>query len=284
VVFLPLLIVALISAFVLGPNPAAELVINLIFYIVIFLFWGVAIYRARRYRLTRTLWRGIRGGMNGSPGSFAWLWIWSGVLVPLTLGWISPYRQNELQRRLTSETTFGTLPFRYEGGAGPLYGPFAGMWIGGLLLYALFIGGVIAIVGKGLMADVAAGQMPDLTPGQVFGILGLGVGMFVLWVLVSVFYQAYKLNLFARYSSFDGARFSMRITALGLIGLFLSNLGIYMLTLGILSPVIQARTAKFFVDRLSLDGSIDFARIAQSQAALGGAGEGLAQAFDVDAF
>jgi hypothetical protein len=54
--------------------------------------------------------------------------------------------------------------------------------------------------------------------------------------------------------------------------------------LGILSPVAQARALKYFVDRMSIQGTIDFARITQSQAALGRGGEGLAQAFDVDAF
>ena len=75
----------------------------------------------------------------------------------------------------------------------------------------------------------------------------------------------------------------MNVTGLGLIGLLVTNLLISFATLGILSPV-QARTFTYFVDRMTIDGTIDFARITQSQAALGRGGEGLAQAFDVDAF
>ncbi len=50
------------------------------------LFGQFAIYRARRYRLTRTVWRGVRFWMTGSGWIYALrasLW---GLLVILTLG------------------------------------------------------------------------------------------------------------------------------------------------------------------------------------------------------
>jgi hypothetical protein len=56
-----------------------------------------------------------------------------------------------------------------------------------------------------------------------------------------------------------------------------------LLTLTILSPVAEARVARYFVKRLSSDGLIDFAAIQQSQARLSKTGEGLAEAFDVEA-
>ena len=48
--------------------------------------------------------------------------------------------------------------------------------------------------------------------------------------------------------------------------------------------VMDVEEARYFIQRLSADGTIDLARIAQSEAALDRRGEGLAQAFDVDAF
>ena len=46
-----------------------------IFYYVFFQF---AIYRARRYRVTRTVWRGVRFWMGGSGLSYAWrVALWS---------------------------------------------------------------------------------------------------------------------------------------------------------------------------------------------------------------
>ena len=69
-----------------------------------------------------------------------------------------------------------------------------------------------------------------------------------------------------------------------MIGLVVTNILLTLVSLGILRPVAMARTAKYFVDNLSLDGPIDVAGIAQSTAARSRTGEGLAQAFDIDAF
>src|ERR1700741_216022 len=49
-------------------------------------FGQFALYRARRYRLTRTVWRGVRFWMGGSGLSYAWragLW---GLLVMFSFG------------------------------------------------------------------------------------------------------------------------------------------------------------------------------------------------------
>ena len=119
---------------------------------------------------------------------------------------------------------------------------------------------------------------------QGIWILAILFGAFIIWSLLSSWYQARKLVLFARYTSFDQGRFRLDVTGRGLIGLILTNLLITIFSLTILSPVVQARTLKYFVDRMAIDGTIDFAKVMQSQSALGQGGEGLAQAFDVDAF
>ena len=66
--------------------------------------------------------------------------------------------------------------------------------------------------------------------------------------------------------------------------MFVTNYLLTTFSIGILKPVAEARTARYFVERFGFVGPIDIERIAQSQAALGKTGEGLAQAFDVDAF
>ena len=65
--------------------------------------------------------------------------------------------------------------------------------------------------------------------------------------------------------------------------LFFSNTLMSILTLTILSPVAEARVARYFVQRLSSTGSIDFAGILQSQQKISRTGEGLAEAFDIEA-
>lgn len=259
-------------------------ILYLTFYGLIFFLIAVAVYRARRYRLSRTLWRGIRGSMVGSPVSYAWLYTWTLALVPFTLGLIMPYRENLLTGRLNRETTFGTQQLTYEGSSKPLYGRFFALLGGGIVLAVFFYLAFIAIVGREFIDNSMAGVMTPLTLTQGILLFLLYLGAIVVWSIMGAWYQAYKLNLFASYTGLDRAKFSLRLTAGGLIGLILSNLFIVLFTLGILAPVAQARAARYFFTNLALDGYVDFDRIAQSQSPIGGGGEGLAQAFDVDAF
>ena len=105
VVMLPMTLAVFAASFAFGPqSPAPALV-----YPLFFVLMGIGIYRAQRYRLSRTLWRGIRGGLEGSARSYAWTHVWTGVLVPFTLGWILPWRQTKLQSLLVNDMRFGEV-------------------------------------------------------------------------------------------------------------------------------------------------------------------------------
>jgi len=56
------------------------------------------------------------------------------------------------------------------------------------------------------------------------------------------------------------------------------------LSFALLLPVTQARAMGYFISHLSIEGPIALERIAQSTADQVSTGEGLAQAFDIDAF
>ena len=63
-----------------------------------YVFGQFAIYRARRYRLTRTVWRGVRFWMDGSGWIYAWwasIWL---LLAVVTLGLALPWRAAALER------------------------------------------------------------------------------------------------------------------------------------------------------------------------------------------
>src|ERR1051326_2592349 len=74
-----------------------------------YLFIQFAAYRARRYRLTRTVWRGVRFSMGGSGISYAWrVGLWT-LLVSITLGLALPWRQAALERFKMRHTAYGSL-------------------------------------------------------------------------------------------------------------------------------------------------------------------------------
>jgi len=80
-----------------------------------YVFGQFAIYRARRYRLTRTVWRGVRLWMDGSGWIYAW---WASVwllLVIVTLGIAMPWRAAALERYKMEHSWYGDLQGRFEG-------------------------------------------------------------------------------------------------------------------------------------------------------------------------
>jgi uncharacterized membrane protein YjgN (DUF898 family) len=80
-----------------------------------YVFGQFAIYRARRYRLTRTVWRGVRFWMDGSGWAYAaraTLW---GLFAIVTLGIALPWRQAALERYKMRHSWYGDLQGKFEG-------------------------------------------------------------------------------------------------------------------------------------------------------------------------
>jgi uncharacterized membrane protein YjgN (DUF898 family) len=84
-------------------------------FLFLYVFGQFAIYRARRYRLTRTVWRGVRFWMSGSGWAFAARAALWGLLMLLTLGLILPWREAALERYKMRHSYYGDLQGSFEG-------------------------------------------------------------------------------------------------------------------------------------------------------------------------
>ena len=317
---------ALFMAF--GPNHYVPNTVLVLIYVAFAFLIGIAIYRAQRYRLARTRWRGIRGSLEGSPVAYAWTYFWTLLLIPFTLGWIAPWRATKLQSQLTNNIRFGDRPLRFDAKSGPLYGPFALMWIGGIVLYVGVIGAIGAYMYPQFLEARQSGLPYIPKPQDVAVIIVLLLVAGFIFALFSAWYQARTINHFANHTHFENARFSGNLTATGLIWLTISNyiillagaallaamvfavaspfvsftdirapegaavrqviIGLMPLVLIIgftlFAPIVQARVAGYIVSNLAIEGTAPLAEIAQSSGADVKYGEGLAEAFDVDAF
>jgi uncharacterized membrane protein YjgN (DUF898 family) len=90
-------------------------------FVLLSLLGQFAVYRARRYRLTRTIYRGVRFHQTGSAWLFAIygsLW-W--LVIILTLGLAYPWAQAALERYKMRHTYLGNLQGRFEGTGGRLF-------------------------------------------------------------------------------------------------------------------------------------------------------------------
>jgi uncharacterized membrane protein YjgN (DUF898 family) len=328
-VFVPLVLVSAGSNFV--ANKAVSGGIQIAIFTLFIYLGAVAMYRARRYRLSRTNWRGIRGSLVGNSWAYGWTSFWTLMLLPvivlaiagiarLAMGpsivgrmagmmagpawlpgaaavlvliawlWLVPWRATKLYRHITDDMTFGAQPFSFVGSAKPLYARFVARWVGVVILAiatvaALYAVGVLTKISEIYLASrTNIEPKPQLSGREITWLIGILLMASFLYSIITAWYRAAQANILTAATRFEGVPLKLGVAAGGLIWLFVTNYLITSLSIGILKPVAEARTAKYFVERFAFDGPIDLERIAQSQAALGKTGEGLAQAFDVDAF
>lgn len=90
-------------------------------FLFFYLFGQFAIYRARRYRLTRTVWRGVRFWMDGSGWAYAVRAAGWGLLTILTLGAGLPWREASLERYKMRHCYYGDLQGSFEGRGSELF-------------------------------------------------------------------------------------------------------------------------------------------------------------------
>lgn len=117
---------------------------------VVWFLMGYAIYRARDFRLSRTLWRGIRFDLRGHALAYAlrrFLWSIANVL---TLGLVYPWMGSSLWRYRWNNTWYGDRKFELSGNWRTIAGPYYSAYF----LNVLSIGATLGWIGatKDLMA------------------------------------------------------------------------------------------------------------------------------------
>ena len=84
------------------------LALEILYYLVLFFLIQIAIHRMRRYRLTRTAWRGVRFGLGGSSFAYARIAFGYGLLTAATLGLGYPWMRSATLRYFAQHAYFGT--------------------------------------------------------------------------------------------------------------------------------------------------------------------------------
>ncbi len=101
--------------------------------VVLALLGQFAVYRARRYRLTRTVYRGIRFHQTGSAWRYAVCAIFWWGMIALTLGLAYPWAQASLERFKLRNTYYGDLQGHFVGSGTRLF-------FRGVLLWLVVVG------------------------------------------------------------------------------------------------------------------------------------------------
>ena len=116
-----------VASAVLGgadPSPIVSITLPLAFYGAIGLLIPIAINGARRYRLSRSSWRGIRFSYHGRWQEYLALCVKGGLLTIISLGFYAPMFQNRRQEYFVNHARFGSEPFMYRGSGRELFGEY----------------------------------------------------------------------------------------------------------------------------------------------------------------
>lgn len=221
---------------VFGDDPVAIVVVQLLYFVVLMFLINVAIYRARRYRLTRTVWRGIRGTLTGSSLKYGLAAMGYSVLAMVTVGLATPVMRIGLVRREIENMHFGNRPFTFHGKVGEL----AKLWILPWLSMPLLIGMFILSGATGAFTDpaaVEAGGGPDFNGFAAFGIV---VG-YIAVIFAMSWYRVAEFRYLAGSVGFEGMRFSSTLRFGRVFWIYLSTyLVLFALVLLVLAGLVGA--------------------------------------------
>ena len=185
----PLNVALFLSAFSRG---WLSQVSGLLALIVLALLGQFAVYRARRYRLTRTVYRGIRFQQTGSAWRYAVCAIFWWGMTGVTLGLAYPFAQASLERFKLRNTYYGDLQGHFVGSGLRLF--FRGILLWLIVVVPFMLGMVVALgqvdwaaLGRGggeLMSRIEAA---GVAPALVFAALSVGWSVLALALLYPAF-------------------------------------------------------------------------------------------------
>jgi uncharacterized membrane protein YjgN (DUF898 family) len=121
-VLAPLSIVYIVADRLSLGSPVLAACIQGVYFIALFVFLQVALFRSRRYRLSRTTWRGIYAGQTGSTWTYLGLYLGYGALTLVTVGLALPWMHVALARYKLDNTTFGNRTMYIEAKGSALFG------------------------------------------------------------------------------------------------------------------------------------------------------------------
>jgi uncharacterized membrane protein YjgN (DUF898 family) len=261
------------------PAQAAQAIGAALYLGAFFFLFFVSQYGSRRYQLSRTVWSGIRGGVEGSAIGYALRAIGYYLLIPVTLGVATPWRDVALWRYKTRHSGFGDLDFRFEGTGRTLLGPF-------LVAYAASILGIVVAALIAAAVGLAIGGVPhsfeDVSKlALAAAIVVFYVSYLIITIVGYLHYVVRSFAYFAEKTTLGRVRFAFPVGKGELFWFQVANFLLLIFTAGLALVFVAQRYVRFFCNHLEIEGADELKALTQSPGRRRPrGGEGLAQLFD----
>lgn len=180
------------------------------------LLFPFALIGSRRYRLSRTSWRGVRFNFKGDYGDFFAMYAIGAILTVISLGLYYPFFHASMRKYVVSETRFGDTPFAFTGQGGDLFGRHLALYLLLPLTLGIYIFWHIAFRHRYYWEHTRFGTTrfrSTMTGGELFGmtlvnglLVIITLGIAYPWVQARMMrFQCEKLEL-SGLEAFDNAR------------------------------------------------------------------------------
>jgi uncharacterized membrane protein YjgN (DUF898 family) len=245
-------------------------------YSIILLLLPIALYGARRYRLSRTSWRNVRFSFRGRLGECYKIYVLGVFLTMLTLSFYYPFFKVNITKYWMTNTFFGNAPLTYVGKGKDLFAIYIGYFIRIVLLGLVAIGGAVLIpiftADRGVTPLIPAIASIALT---LIGYIAI-VALFFWW-------QAAQHRFHWGHTGFMHAKFYSTMSGGALLVLRIVHTLVLAMTLGLGFAWVRCDILRFHLSRVTLYGYVDFEQIVHDLEAAhaGAAGEGLMDALDI---
>jgi uncharacterized membrane protein YjgN (DUF898 family) len=287
----------------------------LLFYLI-----GVAYFRALRYRLSRTYWRGIRGGSDEQGLDYGVSYLWKNVAGALPLYLLYPWASISLWNERWSQMSFG--PYRFESNAD---------WTKLMKRYMLFYLAPFLLFVMGAYAGYMSTRGDEMGAGSAVAMGGLAIlvvlSLYILMPVAALLYYSKFIRVAVAGLKIGELEFEFKARSPDWILFFLANWAIWgiaaglafvpisllmagggfspeilrenfsisfiftfalsaaigFISVGLANALIRYRSWKFFVTHMEAYGEVNLDRMSQSETAMSKHGEGLLDAFDVGA-
>lgn len=246
--------------------------------LVLWMLFGAAIHRGLRYRLSRTVWRGIHGGSADPAFRFALSYAWKNALAMVTLGVMLPWAMVSLWNQRWRAMSFGSWPIESHGRARGLGLPF--LWC--YLAPAAGIAVVVLLMRSNFIVTYFGYEPRNIFEWVLIRLPAMFAFLFVVALLFTAYYASFFRKVIGGIA-LDGINFRFNATAIDWMELYLGNIFLVVFTLGLGSLFLSYRQWRFHIRFFQLDGTIDPDGLTRSLAPSPSQGEGLLDSFDMGA-
>ena len=242
----------------------------------LFYLLGVAKFRAVRYRLSRSYWRGIRGGSDDPGWNYGAQTLGRSGLAMFTIGLLVPWTMATLWRLRWGAMSFG--PYRFDVGDGPATKGLKRRW------FLIYLAPLLLAIPLGVLGAAFANSGVPADTGEGSSMLTWIIVALTLaiYVLPIAYFAAFYRKMVGEMALGD-MRFDFTARTIDWVKLLLGHIGLIIVTLGFGLMYIGYRNWAFFARHLVIRGTLDPAALTQSRTSLQSDAEGLADAFDIGA-